>query len=383
MRISDIVTTKRTERIKSQKPDSLRESPSAERREFAVSAFLPTAYALKPAIAQTKLSETRRMPHARIRPTEIYSNLTRIARSFLEGISQEPVKYPDLEEICEAIEWIMEGLEFQPSRLLEFVERSTPEDYLPGHTANVTVLSTALAQQMGWPKERQRILALGALLHDAGMVAHRSIYSKPAELNCEEKEAIMSSPQKGAEALNDFFEAIAPKPREVVRGIVLQSKERISGNGFPNKLPAEQILVESQIVGLCSTYEALTHPRPFRGRKLPHDTLRQMIELSGESFDGGLIKTLWETLTLFPPGSFVKLNTGETAKVIDLNKTLPTRPIVKVVISANEEKVKEEKIIDLSKTPSVLIEGAVDECSLKLTDKRLLLELRAQKWWFW
>ena len=142
-----------------------------------------------------------------------------------------------------------------------------------------------------------------------------------------------------------------------------------------------QISKEAQLVRLCDIYEAITHPRPYRDRELPNRALRDMGTLSGEAFDGELIKALWGALTLFPPGTYMELNTGEIAQVIGLNKKSPTQPVVKVIISADGKTVKENKTIDLSRQNEFKIKKAIDECHLKTGDIKLALKIKAQKWW--
>lgn len=319
--------------------------------------------------------------HAAIHATKIYTNLIFQARKILTGFSQSNVQLPDLEEICEAVHNAIVAMQDQPAKLLELADRSTPEDYLPGHLTNVALFSIAMSQDLQWSEEMQAALGVGAMLHDVGMVYHRPTYSKPFPLKAEERQALRRIPEDGIHLLDDFLKKLSPNFKTVVHNVILQFQERVSGQGFPKGLKDDEISKEAQIVGLCDAYESISHERPYRERKLPHATLRYMLELSGEMFDGELIKALWETLSLFPPGSFVKLNTGEIGKIVGTNKKLPTRPVVKIIASPEGKRAAAERIIDLAQVPGVTIEKAVDECALELADKKLMLELRAQKWW--
>ena len=181
--------------------------------------------------------------------------------------------------------------------------------------------------------------------------------------------------------MKGFLHFLNPESRTAIEKIILQNHERISGQGYPNKLKGPEISQEAQMVGLCHTYESLSHPRPYRPRRLSHETLRYLIELSGETFDSGLLKKLWETLSLFPPGSFVKLNNGTVAKVLEIRQDQPLKPMVRAMVTAQGQRVREENVIDLSRESKIAIEGAVDECALKVADPALHLELKAQKWW--
>lgn len=389
MRLSDIIRKKDTRSDPSRrekipeisKPINLKElvpqtenQPSATFRKFnQQSRPHPT---LPPAQNSAMVGS-----HPALAPKELYGNLIQETCWLLSGFSKISVQLPDLDQLCEVIERTIETLASQPYKLLEMTDRSTPDDYLPGHLANVAVLSIALSQQLNWTAETQRAVGIGALLHDVGMVFHRPDYARSVPMISEERQALRKLSQEGWERLKTFLGSLAPEYKKTIEEIILQSQERISGQGYPHGLRDNQISQEAQVVGLCDTYEAITHPRPYRHRKLPHDALRTLIEHSGETFDGHLIKSLWETLSLFPPGSYIKLNTGEIARVTGLNKKLPTRPVVQVILSPSAEKVRIEKNIDLSQTPGVVVERAVDECALDLQDRRLLLEFQARKWW--
>jgi HD-GYP domain-containing protein (c-di-GMP phosphodiesterase class II) len=385
MRFSELPDLNPPQKRKSSEPQRFKESIFSNRREPAHAGpktprFDAPAAAVLSGVFPKKISSS--LKDDDFKAANVYGNLVRSSREILAGLSKELIQMPDLEEICEAIDRVIGAAEQEACAILELAARSTPDDYLPGHIANVTVLCIALSRELKCPKETQRALGVGALLHDAGIAFQRLPCPDSEIFSPEEKGIMRKLPDECIRILKDFLESLAPPSRAVVENVILQSQERISGEGYPNNLKGSQISQEAQVVGLCDTYEALSHPRPYRQRKLPHDTLRYLIELAGETFDAILIKKLWETLGLFPPGSFVKLNTNEIAKIVGTNKTFPTRPVVRLIASASGEKIAGEKLIDLSQAPGIAIERAVDECSLNLADRRLVLELRTQKWWF-
>lgn len=312
---------------------------------------------------------------------EIYSALINCTEKLVKQLLDRPHQLPKIEEIDKIIGWSMESLEIEPEKLLSFFERSTLENYIIAHIANVTLLSIATSKEMGWAKDRQYTVALGAWLHDTGLILHKDIYSKREELSPEEKKSLQDFPLKGLELLKEFLDKLSIERRSIIKNIILQTQEKNSGEGYPYQLVKSQISKEAQLVRLCDIYEAITHPRPYRDRELPNHALREMVTLSGETFDGELIKALWGALTLFPPGTYLELNTGEIAQVIGLNKKAPTQPFVKVIISADGKSVKENKMIDLSKQKEFQIKKAIDECRLKVSDMKLALKIKAQKWW--
>lgn len=296
----------------------------------------------------------------RPKPGEIYGMIVRQARALSAGLAANPARPVDADTLSEAVEAVISSLEESPSKLLIFIERSTADDYLHGHLANVCILCLATAQKMGMPKDARRAIGVGALIHDAA--------------------GTNMTPQERMNRLKDFLSPLEPASRKVIENIVLQFQERISGKG-PRSLLAPDISQEAQLAGLCHDYETQSHPGTDHARRLSHDVLRALIEQAGESYDGQLLKKLWETLSLFPPGSFVRLSTGEMAKVIEIQDADPIRPRVQIMTDIFGGRVRDEQIIDLAQTSKSSIESAVDECSGKVKDPALQLELKAQKWW--
>ena len=80
-------------------------------------------------------------------------------------------------------------------------------------------------------------LGLGALLHDIGkMQVPLEVLNKPGKLTTEEFEIMKSHPQKGYEILlsDDTLSS-------EVLSIVRSHHERLSGNGYPDKLSEPNI----------------------------------------------------------------------------------------------------------------------------------------------
>jgi HD-GYP domain-containing protein (c-di-GMP phosphodiesterase class II) len=46
--------------------------------------------------------------------------------------------------------------------------------------------------------------------------------------------------------------------------IVLEHHERIDGSGYPNKLKADELLLESKIISIADVVEAISSNRPYR-----------------------------------------------------------------------------------------------------------------------
>ncbi len=120
--------------------------------------------------------------------------------------------------------------------------------------------------------------------------------------------------------------------------------------GFPEELTKEIERDDEidKIIRLADIYDALTHPPSYRHGMEPKKTLESIIK-SETAFDRRLVKILLEELSLYPKGAWVQLSTKEIGRVVEVNKGLLLRPVVKVYIDWEGRYIEEKKIIDLSK----------------------------------
>jgi len=60
----------------------------------------------------------------------------------------------------------------------------------------------------------------------------------------------------------------------------------------------------------------------------------------------------------------VELSTGEIGKVIDTNKNFALRPVISVIYARDGRKLKESRLIDISKQPIVFIRRVLQDKEL-------------------
>ncbi|MBI4218225.1 MAG: hypothetical protein HY610_03825 [Elusimicrobia bacterium] len=286
---------------------------------------------------------------------EIYENTIQFSRKLIREFSQNPKRLLDKEGLYQSVDTILEFIQRAPTPLLDLTQRSTLEDYLVAHMANVTILSLNLCHPMGWDIETKRSVGFAAWLHDADILLQRSGPMTVSAL-------VMLQP---------LLSSLPSSTQEIIR-------ETIQPDSDLNNPRFSQ---ESQLVHLCDIYESLTHPRLGRKRKLPSDALKELSLNSKNVFDPQLVRALEETLTPYPPGSYVRICNGEIGKVVALNRQAPTRPVLQIQFTERGERNRTEKILDLSNSEGLFVTQPINECSLDLADKKYLLLLKLKKWW--
>jgi len=131
--------------------------------------------------------------------------------------------------------------------------------YTAGHQRRVSKLAVAMAEEIGFSKDRVEGIKIAALIHDVGKInLPAEILSKPGKLSEIEFNLIKNHSQIGYDILKkvDFLWPIAE--------IVLQHHEKINGSGYPRGLKGDEILLEARIIGVADVVEAMSSHRPYR-----------------------------------------------------------------------------------------------------------------------
>lgn len=192
--------------------------------------------------------------------------------------------------------------------------------YTYQHSFDVFILGTLFAKKI--KLNNIESFSLGCLLHDIGKIEiPKSILKKPAKLSIEEFNLIKCHTLYGYKILkqNNF-------PEEICK-LAKYHHERIDGSGYPNGLTSDEIDEEYKILGLIDVYSALTLPRPYRnafGSQVAETILIKECRMVDKNY----YYKLFNMLEIFPLNSTVELTNGKLAKIIQVNNSAPSFPIL-------------------------------------------------------
>jgi HD-GYP domain-containing protein (c-di-GMP phosphodiesterase class II) len=229
-------------------------------------------------------------------------------------------------------------------------------DWLAVHQARVSVMAGRLALAVGW--EERRAVEVGV----AGAVFDAALWLLPAEglrrldaLQGEEQARYQAHPRTGADLVRRWR-----PPFEGLVEAVLQHHEREHGQGFPQGLTGAEIHPYAKVLGLVDAYAWLTRPPAPRPGLRAHDAVREILRTRSGMFAAPLVKALLSEVTVFPPGTRVRLSTGEVGRVVAVNRQHPLRPRIQVV-EDRHRRPTEPRLLDLSEAPFLYITGPVAE----------------------
>jgi HD-GYP domain-containing protein (c-di-GMP phosphodiesterase class II) len=225
------------------------------------------------------------------------------------------------------------------------------EDFLYAHSVNASILSTNLGLAFGYGRSELINLCVSSLVHDIGYLKlSQETINKPSKLTKEEYNHVKKHTIYGVELLSRI-EGIPECASEVVH----QHHERVDGSGYP----------DGKIVAIAEVYEAITHARPYRREKIiPYQAVKTIVQEEKNSFAPEIIKVFLNSISPYPPGSFVLLNSGAIGRIISVNKSLPLRPVVEIFFDATGKPPEQPIRIDLAKAAVVNIDKALDEDDL-------------------
>lgn len=229
-------------------------------------------------------------------------------------------------------------------------------DYLASHQARVCVLALRIGAGIGY--DRGRLLSLGqaaALCDVALWELPEPVLRRVDALSGEDLALWRSHPKVSAEIVQRWG-----APDERVAHAIREHHEREQGQGFPQGLQGPAIDPDAKIIGLVDTYATLTLPPSSRPRLKPHEAIREIVKTRNDQFPSALVKALLSEISVFPPGTVVRLNTDEVGRVIAVNRNHPLRPKVEVFADGKGQRLAAPKLLDLAEAPFLYITGPVE-----------------------
>jgi hypothetical protein len=112
---------------------------------------------------------------------------------------------------------------------------------------------------------------------------------------------------------------------------VLSHHEAIDGSGYRHGRQGDQIPVPAQLVSLADIYCARISSRSYRAALRPNAALRKLFLDQGKKVRDGLASQFIKAIGVFPPGTPVRLESGEIGVVTERGENANT-PGVSVII---------------------------------------------------
>ena len=151
------------------------------------------------------------------------------------------------------------------------------------HSAAVGRYCELIAQELAFSPHRTQRLRLAGLLHDIGKVGVAdSIWDKPGPLSPAEWDEVRRHPELASRILGS---------RELadIREWILCRHEQPDGHGYPRGIAGDEIPLESRVLAVAESYDAMTSPRPYRPALSQEEAIAELGRYAGVQFDGAVV----------------------------------------------------------------------------------------------
>jgi putative two-component system response regulator len=157
--------------------------------------------------------------------------------------------------------------------------------YTAGHCDRVDRYAEIIARRHGGFDEKWIFnLKVASILHDIGKIGIRgAILCKPAALDEHETSEMRSHPAIGGRIVRALY-GFNLEP------IVRHHHERFDGKGYPTGLKGEMIPLESRMILIADTFDAMTSDRPYRRAVPTAQALEELERHAGTQFDPSLVR---------------------------------------------------------------------------------------------
>ncbi|MBX3449852.1 MAG: PilZ domain-containing protein [Planctomycetaceae bacterium] len=242
--------------------------------------------------------------------------------------------------------------------------------YPARHSLHSCMVALNIGFNLGLDKLQLRELALGTLIHDAGMLKiDRGIWTQTERLTSAQRLELMKHPVR----VFDLVWSLKRIPRRSAF-IAYQIHERIDGSGYPRQRSGDQIHFFSKVAAVADVYAALVANRPHRQGILPARAIEHVIEEAVKRrLDLQAVCALLETTSLYPLGSAVILNDGRVARTLRGNQLDFERPVIQAW--RRSELNTPGEVIDLATTNDLFIVRAIPNLTISDGDLVLAMQL--------
>ncbi len=182
--------------------------------------------------------------------------------------------------------------------------------YAVRHCTEAAIVACMAARHMGKTAGEAQVITAAALTMNVGMVRQAELFLGKETLSSEERAMVRRHPGDSV----DLLRWAGVKDEEWL-SLVQLHHENADGSGYPEGRLGDEISQNARLISLADRYCAYVSARNYRRSMLPPIALarlRDECELAG---DPGLGEVFTQLLGQTPPGTLVRLDSGETGVV--------------------------------------------------------------------
>jgi HD-GYP domain-containing protein (c-di-GMP phosphodiesterase class II) len=205
------------------------------------------------------------------------------------------------------------------------------DEYTHAHCVNVSILSIAIGQTLGFPRSALANLGVGALLHDIGkLTIPAEVLGKSGRLTAEEWRLMRRHALEGAKSVMRL-PGLSGLTLDAL-DVALYHHRRSDGSGYPEVARTGPPPVMARIVAIADCYDAMTTHRAYRARPFTgHEALGALAGEDRKLFDPAVLWALVQTVGLYPAGTLLETRSGHMVLSLNNDREDLRRPHCRVL----------------------------------------------------
>lgn len=250
----------------------------------------------------------------------------------------------NMEEVNRVVSDMTDSVFRNPDALTSLTRLKQFDEYTFYHSVNTSLLAMSLGRHLEFDRAALHQIGVGTLLHDIGKTKIPSeILNKPGRFEPHEMEIMKQHVLRGVEVLSTTTGLGDAYLRPA-----LEHHERVDGTGYPHRRVRNELSQFGLMAAVIDIYDAITSDRCYHKGRVAHEALQFIYGLALEGhLDAALVQQFIHVVGIYPVGSLVELNTGETGIVKQIHHHMPLAPVVLLVKTAGNTLLSNPREIDL------------------------------------
>jgi len=255
----------------------------------------------------------------------LYTEAVSVAESIWDSARTE--SQPDATVARTMIDGLAQAVSQNRTALLALTTLKNYDNYTFTHMVNVSILTMGQARALRIDGSLLREFGLAGLMHDIGKVkTPLEVLNKPDKLTADEFTIMKRHTVEGAEILR-----ATPDIPTLAPIVAFEHHLRLDGTGYPEAVTRRTLNLGTMLCSIADVYDAMRSQRAYQ-QALPTDRILEVLKRKdGLQFDRHLVRRFAQLIGIYPVGNFVRLDTGETAIVVNVYAPDPHRPQVRVI----------------------------------------------------
>jgi HD-GYP domain-containing protein (c-di-GMP phosphodiesterase class II) len=163
------------------------------------------------------------------------------------------------------------------------------DKYTAGHSRRVTKISLDIGKALDLTGGEMKNLRWAALLHDIGKIGiDPSIQNKPGILTPTEYNYILTHCSIGPGI-------VQPLVNDIIIEAIRHHHDSYDGSGLNQIIAGEDIPLDSRILAVADSFDAMTSDRPYRTAMSASQSIEEIKRCAGTQFDPVVVKAFLKT----------------------------------------------------------------------------------------